>query len=355
MEGKNFFSKLFGGRNKLFWSVGGVVVLVIIGAVYFISPWSPFRESNKSSNGSRGSGSESCDNLNTSSWQTYDKQGFSVKYPQDWASKDEQPAPDSPQWMVSFGPKSGSSVVWIGTTALDLPQFKTEITSTWVPGFDIDKEEAATIDGKAGTKLTAAGHAASYKSYIYYIPVQNNIAYMFQGPAIESTSQFKKCEPQIYQEMLETFKFPTAAGQAESGSGSPEYTNDPTDTSFNYPSDWEIKQEYFYETAAGEKATVPTIILGRKSDPANATSDQISINLRQASCEVGTPSSQEDIGGIIIKLYSLSGQNTKCVQTELQGRDVNGKKATYTFVSFFEEAGVLDVFKGVVSTFKVGN
>ncbi len=146
----------------------------------------------------------------------------------------------------------------------------------------------------------------------------------------------------------------TNSGRTDSGLGSPTYTNEETDTSFNYPSDWEIKSEYYYETAAGEKATVPTIILAKKTDTGDDDLNKIQINLRQKFCE-GTASSQEDIGGIVVKFYSFPGQTTQCVQAELQGKDVNGKSATYNFVSYFESSEVLDVFKGVVSTFKVNN
>jgi hypothetical protein len=153
--------------------------------------------------------------------------------------------------------------------------------------------------------------------------------------------------------MLETFKFPTMPGGG--GSGDQTYTNDQVDISFDYPSDWEIKSEYYYETAAGEKATVPTIILGRKSDPANATSNQISINLRQASCMGAGSVEYESAGSTKVSIYTQPGSNQKCAETTVDGKDKNGKTTPYALVSFFDDLSVKEIFKEVVGSFKVGD
>jgi len=136
------------------------------------------------------------------------------------------------------------------------------------------------------------------------------------------------------------------------GSGDQTYTNDEVDISFDYPSDWEIKQEYFYETAAGEKATVPTIILGRKSDSANATSNQISINLRQASCMGAGSVAYESAGSTKVAIYTQPGSSQKCAEATADGKDKNGKTTPYALISFFDDQSVKDVFIEVVKSFK---
>jgi len=345
---KGFLSALFSSKKTTILAVAGVGALLVVGAGVYLafSSSSPFKKSAPTSKSSE-SKEVGCGNLNTSSWRTY-KKGFTVKYPSNWSYKEEQPQAAATQWSVSFGPKNQTALVWIGNTAYDLSQFKQELTTTMVPGFDIEKEEAVTIDSRAGTKLAVFGHAASYRSYIYHVPFFN-ISYIFQGPA-KDPQQFTNCEPEIYQKMLETFKFPTLPGGG--GSGDQTYTNDQVDISFDYSSDWEVKSEYYYETAAGEKATVPTIILGRKSDPANATSNQISINLRQASCVGAGSVEYETAGSIKVAIYTLPASAQKCAEATVSGKDKNGKTTPYTFVSFFDDPIVKDVIIEVVKSFK---
>lgn len=52
---------------------------------------------------------------------------------------------------------------------------------------------------------------------------------------------------------------------------------------FRYPKNWEITADYFYETPAGIKANIPTILFREIGN--NDSNDSISINERQFSCE----------------------------------------------------------------------
>ncbi|MBU4338962.1 hypothetical protein KKB43_04785 [Patescibacteria group bacterium] len=63
------------------------------------------------------------------------------------------------------------------------------------------------------------------------------------------------------------------------------YSKPELDFTFKYPQGWNVIQDYFYETAAGIKASNPTIILQKIGD--NNINDEIRINSRQFDCEHG--------------------------------------------------------------------
>jgi len=63
------------------------------------------------------------------------------------------------------------------------------------------------------------------------------------------------------------------------------YSNPKANFTFKYPNDWEIIEDYFYETAAGSKAKNPTIVLQKIGD--DDSNNWIRINQRQFNCECG--------------------------------------------------------------------
>jgi len=77
------------------------------------------------------------------------------------------------------------------------------------------------------------------------------------------------------------------------------YTNPDASFTFDYPVGWVIEDEYFYETAAGERAEHLTVILKQtgNDDP----NDRITINPRQPQCEFGRC---VEIGPNLIATYS---------------------------------------------------
>jgi len=133
------------------------------------------------------------------------------------------------------------------------------------------------------------------------------------------------------------------------------YSDSNAKFSITLPDGWEVKSSYYYETAAGEKATVPTVILGRKSDTSKADTNKININPRQSSCEQlsPTPDRTEPAGSQSVKIYIASGTDTFCVSAEVSGKDNTGKTTPYEFVSFYSDTSVKEAFKTIVGSFKV--
>lgn len=296
---------------------------------------------------------QNCDNIDTSNWKNYqyDQYGFTFKYPSDWQVKQEQigSTPGPIQWFVHFGP-GGTKTVSIGGSAYELGQFKQLITSNQMsPVYKIEKEEKATLDGREGTKLTVKDTGQNFLAYLYYFP-PFNVPYVLRGPALEESSFFTKCEPQIFQKMLETFKFPKMPGEGESvspGTENEAYANLDCKFTLEYPNGWEMKENYYYETAGGSKATVPTIVFAKKGSATNT----ITINGRQTFCQGEQSKSQESVDGRTVTISDLGGNNW-CAQAEIEGLDINGKKATYTFVSYYDDSQIKDAFKLVVKSFK---
>ncbi|MFH1030271.1 MAG: hypothetical protein V1770_03370, partial [bacterium] len=60
------------------------------------------------------------------------------------------------------------------------------------------------------------------------------------------------------------------------------YKSDNANFSFEYPPTWEIREDYLYETPAGEKANNPTIVLCDKKVEKGNIENCIQINMRQA-------------------------------------------------------------------------
>ncbi len=60
------------------------------------------------------------------------------------------------------------------------------------------------------------------------------------------------------------------------------YKSDSANFTFAYPPTWEIREDYLYETPAGEKANNPTIVLCDKKVEKGNIENCIQINMRQA-------------------------------------------------------------------------
>jgi len=144
----------------------------------------------------------------------------------------------------------------------------------------------------------------------------------------------------------------SAASSSTSGNS---YSDSTAKFSFTLPDGWEVKNSYYYETAGGEKAKVPTVLLGRKSDTSEENTNKININPRQNSCDQlsPTPDRTEPAGSQSVKVYIANESDTFCVSAEVEGKDNTGKKATYQFVSFYDDTSVKEVFKTIVGSFKV--
>ncbi len=130
--------------------------------------------------------------------------------------------------------------------------------------------------------------------------------------------------------------------------------NDPDSSfSFQYPPDWKITENYYYETAAGEKATTPTIVL--KNNAGDAT---IYINMRQKFCmEIPDVSKTRDPlyaeSEIYIDFFNYLDVGQTCGQVDLTAPDKNGKDSNYRIVSDFPTAsGIKEIFKEFVRSFQ---
>jgi hypothetical protein len=319
-------------------------LLAILGYVYRDRL---FHGDNKDSDSSR----SNCQNIDISAWQTYDN-NYKIKYPADWFYKEAAPEAAASQWVNAFGKLNQTAIVWVGTTAYTLAEFKNDLV-TQTPGFNINGDEIINIDGRPGTKLSVQEKTTSYPSYIYYVPFFN-ISYIFQGPA--GSDQFSFCEPEIYLKMVDSFKFPALPGMEANdpnASGMQTYVDTTCNFSFKYLSDWTITENYYYETAGGEKATTPTIILKNKANTAT-----IDINLRQKFCmEVPGVSKTRDPlyaeSQIYIDFMNYLDQGQTCGQVSLTAPDKNGKNSSYQIVAEFPtNSGIKEVFKDFVRSFQ---
>ena len=81
------------------------------------------------------------------------------------------------------------------------------------------------------------------------------------------------------------------------------YNNTKANFTFQYPKDWKIISEYFYETASGIKSKKLTVTLGKNEK------EEISINLRQAQCNA--PCKCKEINENIIQTCSQNPEVLK--------------------------------------------
>lgn len=131
------------------------------------------------------------------------------------------------------------------------------------------------------------------------------------------------------------------------------YTDYEAHFKLELPAGWVLVDSYYYETAAQEKSTVPTVIFGQK-DAKDTDLNRISINLRQSSCMVEDSSTEktERLGGVTVKTIDYV-DNQWCSEAELKGVDVNQKPANYLFVSYYDNLQVKAAFGKIIQSFKV--
>jgi len=88
------------------------------------------------------------------------------------------------------------------------------------------------------------------------------------------------------------------------------YTNPEANFTFKYPEDWMIVSEYFYETLGGFKSKALTVTLGKEGK------EEISINLRQASCTPPRCKCKE-IGGNIVQTCSYDNLEVREIYNQI--------------------------------------
>jgi hypothetical protein len=313
-----------------------------------------YQSGGESNTGSRGGAASGCANLDTSQWLTYSN-GYNISYPKDWQKTDTSDSnPESPtQWFLDFGPPNNSTYVSLGTTAENPDDFQTYLKNT-TQGLTITKTETAKVGGADAKKYTTKTTGSPYDQYVYYLSTVNT-AQIFRGPA--ASSYFSQCEPEIFEKILTSYNNPYAnnqgANQGSSDVHTAAYINAECQFMFEYPSDWAIQSEEYYTTAGGEKALVPTVTLGKAS---GSSDNQIIINGRQTACDSapGSSESMEQVGGKNIKIVRYS-DGQYCASGEKDGKDKNGKVATYQFVTRYKDTAVKEIFKSLFASFKNTN
>lgn len=292
--------------------------------------------------------------IDTASWQNYVGGEYTIKYPKDWFSKSENGQEGSTYWTVSFGPSNLASLVYIGGSAPDVDQFKQDLIAASGQGFQIKKEETETVSGAQATKFTVEGGSNyPYLTYIYYIPL-GNVPAIIKGPA-RSNHFATSCQPEIFAEMVKSYNFRGMGPWtgSENNASNQTYTDAACGFSFQYPQDWTITENYYYETAGGETATTPTIIL--KNNAGDAT---ISINLRQKFCmeTPGVSKTREPLYGespIYIDFMNYLDQGQTCGQVDVTAPDKNGKDSSYRIVAEFpNNQTMIDTLKNFVRSFQ---
>jgi hypothetical protein len=211
-------------KPKIYWIILGILLALLIAGFfyYYFKVYAPAKRAREQANQNSNTGgvSAACQNLDVSSWKTYSP-GYSIKYPADWqyaAISYSQPPGENadvspPPWTVSFAPKNQNAVVWLGEVARTLEDFK-KILESSSPAFEVIKEEKTKIVDREATKLTLSGGGVSYQTLVYYVS-SGNVLPVFKGPAQDA--QFKNCEPQIFQKMLESYQFAKWPGEGSEG------------------------------------------------------------------------------------------------------------------------------------------
>jgi hypothetical protein len=93
--------------------------------------------------------------------------------------------------------------------------------------------------------------------------------------------------PEVIEVLLSTFTVPApTAGARDVPADWLTYTSGDSSLTFRYPPDWEIIEDFVYETAGGAVADVPSITLGKIGN--EDSNDLIRINPRQFQTEYGT-------------------------------------------------------------------
>jgi len=290
-----------------------------------------------------------CDHITISSdWQTYectDGFGYTVMYPADWrvaVHGDEEEWHSGFMAQFSYNLEGGDhNSVFIGKRTPHTPEsYKIVMSESEDPPYVFSENQDMIVDGRDAVRFTQ--YRTGEEEYIedfYWIeyPILEFYRIIY-GPAQESAGN-TRCEQAVFQTMVGSFTF----GQ--------EYKEEDCQFSFRYPMSWEVESEEYYETAGGVKDKFPSIVLKDKSD--DSTSEYISLNLRQTSCNLHTSviPVEEYVNGNIVRTYTDPVLGV-CLEADVLASDNEGNEAIRTFVTFSQEEDVHTILKQIVETFE---
>ena len=296
------------------------------------------------------SGKVNCDHITLkSTWQTYENNysyGYTLKYPPDWQIVEEVPGEGRNKGglvrFASKGKKDQKYSVVIGAEKFStLETYKNNLTNKESPPYVLKEDETIPFDFDEATRFS--GYRTGEENYEYvfhWIPYKYiGLNRSMKGPSEDSKAN-ENCEYAVYQTMLGSYRFGN------------EYKNKELGFEFRYPTTWEIKEEYFYETAAGSKAKFPTILLGEEGS--TETSDYINISLRQSDCSFFyqlTPE-EEYVNGSKVKTFTDQNLGT-CIEASVKAKDKDGKTRTHTFMTASQDEDAQNIFKQLIDTFKI--
>jgi hypothetical protein len=269
----------------------------------------------------------------TAGWK--EKYGFDFIYPEDFKIKDMD------QGVRIIFPDSYSNSSYI---------FKNDVQKAWIDfgigmmkkqGFTSEfckklsvSDEEVKIDNLNFIKshLSESAMGGWYTDYTIYHTLHGGKCYEISlavegkgpgaganngmGPLPEdyASSESKEKFISILNQILSTFRFIEPISDEITNWKT--YENPEVNFTFKYPLDWEITDDYFYETAGGVKAKQRTVILREKGD--ENSNDWIRINPRQFQCSLG-----------------------KC-----EGVYDN------TIATYSQNSGIINVFNQILSTFR---
>lgn len=281
-------------------------------------------------------------------WQTYtetDGFGYTIRYPADWQVSEELFSGHS-YWRAGFGPEgniSETAAVFIGEANYHtLENYRHLLSDGTSPPYILGESEDVIVDGENATRffLELEG-LEQYKYVLYYVPYEQiGVNRLFQGNTEESIRR-DYCESDVFYTMIGSYEF----GQ--------EYEKEDCGFSFRYPLGWEIESDYYYETAGGSVATLPTIHLREVDD--EETNEWITIYPRQSDCYyVESPEIEEEyINGSTVTSYYNETQGARCIEADVSVKDKNGKSTSFEWISMSSSEETQEIFKQIVYTFEV--
>ncbi len=332
-----------------FGSISFLLVIGLTGWIIFSSYFTPFENEEAEDEEEQEELYEiDCDTIVLDDdWQIYSNSngfGYTIKYPSNWQYSEELFNENS-YWNVAFGPEgniSETAAVFIGEANYHtLESYQHLLSEGTSPPYMLGDNEETRIDGNDATKFILEQEGLEqYKFILYYVPYTHlGINRLFKGNTEQSIRK-DYCEAEVFYTMLGSYTH----GQ--------EHTNDECSFSFKYPLSWEINKNFYYETAAGEKAQIPTIHL--KAEDNKDSNDWIRLNPRQSDCFfVTSPTiTTEYINGNEITIYSNESTGGHCIETEVEAKDINGNDTTYYWISFTDDEDIQNIFREIINTFE---
>ena len=354
-------------HNKIWMTVVIIVVcIIILGGVTWAAVWYYNHSENEEVEITT---NNQCEDIVTDDWLTY-QNGYSISYPKDWVYEELEVGMGATQWSVKFGPAEDNYLVYLGLTAKDLGGYIEDLENGEMNQITeqyqlLDQTEVSFIS-ENDILLTLQG-PESYKTYSFYLKPSTNLLPIFLGPSDASSDQFENCEPEIYLKMLASYQIAqvpsggdfdmSRAGQEEgSDSNSDEYMYNDIDCGFSFttPTNWQMTDRYFYSTAGGSEALVPTIVFEPTQPTIDASANYIRVNMRQSFCpDIGSLSQEPASAGSdrIIDFHNLDGEHY-CAEIELIGLNKNGISTTHHFLMMYDSS--VDgntIFKSVISSY----